>query len=219
MRTEDLSKFLDGTKEAGFIVDGGGRIFAWNAGAERLFGVNAENAIGRYCDELVNGADERGSVCSANCQVKQACQSSIPLESFDMQVQTLDGRTWCSVVTILLRSAFAPQPFALHLFRPIEAAKHLELAAIEFIKTLTDVVPNQLLPLHAPTTIARQAKLTRREQEVLALLASGGTTREIANEMNISPYTVNNHIRSILRKTDSHRRLNAIRKAELGGLL
>jgi DNA-binding NarL/FixJ family response regulator len=43
-------------------------------------------------------------------------------------------------------------------------------------------------------------KLTRREQEVAALVARGLTNRQIATELSISNYTVANHVARILRK-------------------
>ena len=43
--------------------------------------------------------------------------------------------------------------------------------------------------------------LTRREGEVLELLAEGLTDREIARMLSLSPRTVEKHVGSILRKT------------------
>ena len=43
-------------------------------------------------------------------------------------------------------------------------------------------------------------KLTRREQEVAALVAQGLTNRQIATGLSISEHTVANHIARILRK-------------------
>ncbi len=53
----------------------------------------------------------------------------------------------------------------------------------------------QLLP-----TIARTRGLTRREAEVLEQLAFGLATKQIAREMGLSPYTVNDHTKAIYRK-------------------
>jgi len=45
-------------------------------------------------------------------------------------------------------------------------------------------------------------ELTRRELEVLALLAEGRTDRGIATELYVTPKTVEAHVRSIFRKLD-----------------
>jgi DNA-binding CsgD family transcriptional regulator len=51
---------------------------------------------------------------------------------------------------------------------------------------------------------------TRKECEVMSLLASGVTTAEIARRMFISDRTVNFHIGSMLRKTGSKNRVELI---------
>lgn len=59
--------------------------------------------------------------------------------------------------------------------------------------------------------------LTRREREVLHWLARGRTNREIAQEIFVSPRTVDMHVRNILTKLDCTSRVAAVRRAtELG---
>ena len=61
------------------------------------------------------------------------------------------------------------------------------------------------------------AGLTRREQQVLRLVASGSTNRAIAGELFISVRTVDMHVRNILGKLDCSSRSAATRRAvELG---
>ena len=48
--------------------------------------------------------------------------------------------------------------------------------------------------------VAEQAGLTRKEREVLALLAKRYTNREIAAELHLSPNTVKTHVRSVLKQ-------------------
>jgi len=45
--------------------------------------------------------------------------------------------------------------------------------------------------------------LSKREKEVIALLAQGKTSRQIAHELNISHHTVNNHRKKMLQKTNT----------------
>jgi DNA-binding CsgD family transcriptional regulator len=59
--------------------------------------------------------------------------------------------------------------------------------------------------------------LSRREREVVRLLALGRTNREIAQELFLSPRTVDMHVRNILRKLDCRSRVEAAGLArELG---
>jgi DNA-binding CsgD family transcriptional regulator len=46
--------------------------------------------------------------------------------------------------------------------------------------------------------------ITRREREVLALIAQGKTSKQIAQQLNLSVYTVNNHRKHICKKADLH---------------
>jgi DNA-binding NarL/FixJ family response regulator len=57
-----------------------------------------------------------------------------------------------------------------------------------------------------PSTGRQQLELTRRENEVAALVAQGFTNREIAREIMLSEHTVHRHVASILRKLDLHSR-------------
>lgn len=60
--------------------------------------------------------------------------------------------------------------------------------------------------------------LTPREEEVLRLLASGGTNKEIAQVLFISEKTVKSHLNRIFRKLNVTRRLQAILYAIHRGL-
>jgi two-component system response regulator NreC len=46
--------------------------------------------------------------------------------------------------------------------------------------------------------------LTPREREILQLLAEGKTNKDVANLLNLSPYTVETHRGNILEKLNLH---------------
>ena len=60
--------------------------------------------------------------------------------------------------------------------------------------------------------------LSRREVEVLLLIAQGNSNQQIADELFISHNTVANHVRNILTKTDSANRAEAASYAVRQGL-
>ena len=62
-------------------------------------------------------------------------------------------------------------------------------------------------------------RLTAREHEVLHLVSMGWETRRIANELNISPHTVLNHIRHFRRKLNAPTKLDAVVTAIRLGIL
>jgi DNA-binding NarL/FixJ family response regulator len=61
--------------------------------------------------------------------------------------------------------------------------------------------------------------LTRREREVLALLADGQTTQEVADALSISVMTVQSHVKNVLAKLGVHSKVEAIRFAWRSGAL
>jgi DNA-binding CsgD family transcriptional regulator len=59
----------------------------------------------------------------------------------------------------------------------------------------------------------RSLGLSPRECEILALLASGGSNKEMARRLGISPNTVKTHIARIYEKLEVERRIQAVEKA------
>ena len=59
----------------------------------------------------------------------------------------------------------------------------------------------------------RSLGLTTRECEILALLASGKSNKEMARALGISPNTVKTHIARVYEKLEVQRRIQAIEKA------
>lgn len=57
------------------------------------------------------------------------------------------------------------------------------------------------------------AGLTRREQDVLALVGDGATNREIAQRLVISESTVKVHVHRILKKLGARSRTEAVARA------
>jgi DNA-binding CsgD family transcriptional regulator len=73
----------------------------------------------------------------------------------------------------------------------------------------TPFVPN----MRAQETLG----ISVRELEVLALLAAGGSNKEIARKLEVSPNTVKTHVTKLFAKLEASRRTEAIQKArELG---
>jgi two-component system response regulator DegU len=61
--------------------------------------------------------------------------------------------------------------------------------------------------------------VTRREEEVLQLIADGCSTPEVAEKMYISQKTVKNHLASIYQKLDARDRTQAVLQAVRMGII
>jgi DNA-binding CsgD family transcriptional regulator len=220
MRSEDIKRMVASTSDAAFAVDGQGLVVAWNQAAEALFALPASEAMGRPCGEIVEGADECGPVCSQACTVRQAIEKRHPISNFDLLMNTATGRQWCNASVLVAENGSAANPFAVHIIRPVDLRKRLEILVRDFVVTNTNVPAEEAFALISSTRVAaREAELTGRELEILRLLGKGGTAPSIAGQLHVSRRTVNNHVQHILRKLDSHTRLEAIRRAEHAGLI
>lgn len=63
------------------------------------------------------------------------------------------------------------------------------------------------------------SELTKREREVLGLVAEGLSNRAIADRLVVSLHTVRNHVQSALTKLDAHSKHEAALVAQRQGLL
>ena len=83
----------------------------------------------------------------------------------------------------------------------LEGKLYLSLAMEHMLKPATSATAGTLPPL------------TRREKEVLQLIADGKTNTQIAEELFISPLTVDSHRKNLLTKLEVHNTATLIRLA------
>ena len=72
------------------------------------------------------------------------------------------------------------------------------------------VAPEPVRASGDPMVAARVGSLTRREWEILGLLAAGWSNRRIASERQLSFLTVRTHVQSLLVKLGVHSKLEAV---------
>jgi DNA-binding NarL/FixJ family response regulator len=78
--------------------------------------------------------------------------------------------------------------------------------------------PSAMRPARRSSPNGNPASLTKRELEVLRLLAAGLSQRAIARELVITPKTVSTHIQRILAKLGVHNQAQAVAAAFRLGL-
>jgi len=64
------------------------------------------------------------------------------------------------------------------------------------------------------TSLVSQLELSKRELEILVLLAQGHSNQEIAAKLFVSLSTVKTHIQNLFEKLDVKRRIQAVEKAK-----
>jgi two-component system NarL family response regulator len=62
-------------------------------------------------------------------------------------------------------------------------------------------------------TTTQNPSLTRRERQILTLLADGRRDKEIATRLSISPLTVRSHVRNSMEKLEAETRTEAVASA------
>jgi DNA-binding NarL/FixJ family response regulator len=76
--------------------------------------------------------------------------------------------------------------------------------------TLFQHVVAQALQPSAPPALEPKYNLTRRQHELIALLFQKLTNKEIASRLNLSEFTVKNHVRRIIRQLEATNRYEAV---------
>ena len=81
--------------------------------------------------------------------------------------------------------------------------------------TLLSHIAEQALSRKGPAVL-QAVRMTKREREITDLIAEGLSNKEIAQRLNIAPYTVKSHVHNILEKLALHTRLQIAAHAHKG---
>ena len=108
-----------------------------------------------------------------------------------------------------------------------------DISVTEFLKTIRSVYqgarvlpPNLTSSLfsqiveHAingskPSVIVESVRMTKRERQVIELIADGSTNKEIAQKLQLSHYTIKSHVHNILEKLALNTRVQIAKHAHL----
>ena len=66
-----------------------------------------------------------------------------------------------------------------------------------------------------PSEIVESIRMTKREKQVIELIANGDTNKEIAQKFHLSTYTIKSHVHNILEKLALHTRVQIANHAHL----
>jgi two-component system response regulator DegU len=103
-----------------------------------------------------------------------------------------------------------------------EVASTVRQAATGETALSQDLAASMLDEVHkidTPTTRDEDRLITKREEEVLQLIADGCSTPEVAGRLYISQKTVKNHLASIYEKLDARDRTQAVLQAVRMGIV
>jgi DNA-binding CsgD family transcriptional regulator len=195
LRTIPLDVF-DVARDAIFVTDERGNVEYANLAAVRLFGRDNERLEGRPCHEVACFATTDGTpICkTAGCPLERAAlQGNLP-----------------EVVQAVTRSATGESiAVDLRCF-PLSSPPGGHVAMLHRVVTSRDALCSGS-DARCERVEALIAHLSDREVQILARLAKGSTTDQLAAELFLSKTTVRNHVRHILVKLGVHHRLDAAR--------
>jgi PAS domain S-box-containing protein len=220
MLESELFALLDHTADAAYVVTEAGRICAWNAAAERLFGYPAAEALGRDVDTVLQARDTLGTAALAGGAEGAARRADAVHEGtpdFDLQVCTADGRRiWINVSTLDFDNPRTGQRLIVRLARDVTARRERELLLQRMIAAGRELaaLATDAGEAHAPVD-----PLTDQERRVLTAFARGSNAAGVARELRIAPNTLRNHLHRINRKLRTHSRLEAVTHARRRGLI
>jgi PAS domain S-box-containing protein len=219
-----LRELINRTADGAYIVDQDQRIIAWNAAAEELLGFRGQDVMGFPCYQIVGGQGDEGcTICRRGCFPHTAGRRGELVPSFDVRVRTTSGHPrWvnANVMAITLEDEQANGAVAvIHFMRDMESKKQAEGFANEVATWARQLKLQPATPeprmVEAPLT----TPLSRREYQVLQLLAEGADTGTIAAKLVMSKSTARNHIQHVLHKLGVHNRLEAVTYARTHHLL
>jgi DNA-binding CsgD family transcriptional regulator len=165
--------------------------------------------------------DRQGVILWENQAVRDRYGAHIGRPVTSVVAQDAPGHG-ASLLTQVVRDA-EPAEFTLRVSAPEGRAELVDVSAVPVYGRGSIVGMFGVGKPRQPTTrsvaIEPHPELTKRQREVLALLAEGMSTSEIASELVISTTTVRNHVAYVLAALGVHTRLEAVITASRHGLI
>ncbi len=166
---------------------------------------------------VVVGEAENGRQAVERCR-----HSEIDVVLLDVRMPELDGISACRAITAAEAPPLAvmlttfEEPAVIQAARDAGATAYLskETEPRELARMLRSILAD---PKRGWMPSVALPSLTRREEEVLALLAQGMSNKAMASRLGLSPDTVKDHLENLYRKLEVRDRVSALRRAtELG---
>ena len=218
MLESELFDLLEKTADAAYTVTEQGEIRSWNRAAERLFGYQAKEVLGRHIEEVFDAFDSLGTEPLAG-GAETAVRSDLGpsrIPPFDLDIRTRSGeRRWINVSTIVFDNRRTGHRLLVRLARDITQRRLNAMLLNRMLEIAQQIValPEETSP-QAPVET-----LTNHERQILKLFAEGNNSATIARELDISAQTLRNHLHHINRKLRTHSRLEAVTHAQRRGLI
>jgi PAS domain S-box-containing protein len=201
--TETLPAWIHAMGVAVWVSDEDGTIVYMNERAETLLGREAQAVLGSPCHQVIAGKTEDGQKwCDHNCRVREMAKTGEEIEPYTLRI---NGHTeeehWLQLLVIPFTTEDGVTRLAHCAFR-IDRT-HIIESYLDRVAARTPVNAKRDFDLE-------ESRLSRRERQVLDLLAQDKNLYEIAEQLGVSYYTVRNHVQHVLGKMGVHSTLEAV---------
>lgn len=184
-----------------FAVNSKRQVVFWNRACEQLLGIPARAALGQPCFKVIRANEASGRrFCGKRCTLAGLARGGAAPRPVPLWFSATDG---------------APQPLSVSVFLiPSDQQGLWHVMHVLKGGAKAKCAP----PADRPAPGGDARALTRRETEVIGLLARGFCTTEIARRLFVSPVTVRNHVQHLTAKLGLHSQLEAVAYAYRHGL-
>lgn len=209
---DDIFALLAVSKFGAIATSPDGTAVFWNQQAQRILGITPAQVLGQQGNNM-EGAD----VSTARFAPYEDGGSQTD-EPLIVSVRSASGEQKHAAITLLaVAERSGDTELWLHLFDHV-AQTGPPPASID--DGLTSTAPSHAMPpATAGQTTPAGIRLSKREIEILRLVAAGRTSQQIAEDLDISIHTVHNHVRLFRSKLDAKTKLEAVVNAMRFGIL
>jgi PAS domain S-box-containing protein len=198
-----LSKIV--AADAVLVTDEHQAVRAWSGAAERLLGYREDEVLGLPCYKVMTGGrrPDGHPVCDLSCPVTRNARRGRGTAPYEVTALAKDGTPLYLTSTVLV----------------LEGPRG-SFRVVHIIRESCDSPPLRTTHPAEPPSDRRSAEsLTRRELEILRLLARGKSLDDIAAELSVSAFTVRNHATNIQHKLGVRNRLQMVLEGIERGLV
>ena len=188
---------------ATWVSNRNGLVIYMNQRAEELLGKEPGGAVGRPCFEMIGGKAPDGTPkCQHNCEVTKMIRDGEEVEPYTVRINNDEGdEHWLQLLVIPYTNGEDDDRVAHCAFRVDRS--HIIQSYLDRVAARTPINVDRSFNID-------ESRLSKREREVLELLAEDQNLYEIAEQLNVSYYTVRNHVQHILGKMGVHSTLEAV---------
>ncbi len=196
------------TADGLFVTDERQRVVTWSSSAQRILGFSPEEVVNRPCYLALMGREPDGHpVCRRSCPVTTNARRGRGTAAYEVMARARDGSAKLLSFSVLVLEQPGGGFHVLHLFREVRGAPVGErLSRVGRVAHRSG---------RAPVV----ETLTRRELEVLRMVAQGSTIDEVAEALAISVFTARNHVANVQGKLGARNRLEMVLLGMRSGLV